>query len=180
MGESSMKVHDFKESLAKSYKWSDADWWEPTYRQAFPNFGHMLCVRDDGWAQRGGIDRVVVLTSGKTLAIDEKVREEDWPDILLETWSNRDRKIPGWMQKDLACDFIAYAFIPSQTCYLLPFLTLRRAWLTNGAEWISAAKHNEYGFRFVDSQNKGYVTRSVAVPIKVLMKSINDAMIINW
>lgn len=52
----------------------------------------MVSVRDDGWAQRGGIDRVITLACGRTIKIDEKVRKEDWPDILLERWSDEQRK----------------------------------------------------------------------------------------
>jgi hypothetical protein len=38
------------------------------------------------------------------------VRAADWPDILLEQWSDEERRKPGWVQKPLACDFVAYAF----------------------------------------------------------------------
>jgi hypothetical protein len=36
------------------------------------------------------------------------------PDFLLEYWSDYERRSPGWIEKDLACDFIAYAFVPSR------------------------------------------------------------------
>jgi hypothetical protein len=167
------QVHDFAASLARSHSYADAPWWLDVYRLAFPNLESMACVRADGWAQRGGIDRVLTLKSGKTIAIDEKVREEDWPDILLERWSDRDRRVPGWVQKDLACDFIAYAFAPSRVCYLLPFLTLRSAWRINGARWIA-------DYREVLAKNPNYTTASVAVPIEVLIRALGDAMRIEW
>ncbi len=88
-----MAVHNFNSDLEYSHSQSDAPWWEEVYRQAFPNFAGMVCVRNDGWAQRGGIDRVITLTSGKTLTIDEKVRREVWPDILLERWSDEARAL---------------------------------------------------------------------------------------
>ena len=118
-------THDFKQSLELSQATADEPFWEDIYRRAFHGFASMVSVRDDGWAQRGGIDRVITLNSGKTITVDEKLRETDWPDILLERWSNEARRIPGWVQKDLACDFIAYAFRPSRTCYLLPTLSVR-------------------------------------------------------
>lgn len=175
-----MTVHDFKTSLARSHEMEDAPWWEPVYRRAFPAFHSMMSVRRDGWAQRGGIDRVVTLKSGKTLTIDEKVRDSDWPDILLERWSDVGRKTPGWIQKDLACDFIAYAFIPSQQCYLLPFLTLRKAWIDNGREWVSFAEQRKNGFAIIDAKNRGYITQSVAVPKSELLKSLTDSMAVSW
>lgn len=167
------KVHDFQESLAKSHAQADAPWWTEVYRLAFPDLASAVCVREDGWAQRGGIDRVLTLQSGKTLTVDEKVRDEDWPDILLEYWSDEARQIRGWVAKPLACDFIAYAFIPSQTCYLLPFQTLRQAWRINHKLWVSQYKR-------VEAKNPNYTTVSVAVPTKVLMEALGDAMKIQW
>lgn len=167
------QVHEFNESLAKSQAQANAPWWLDVYRKAYPNLVSAVCVRDDGWAQRGGIDRVLTLESGKTLAIDEKVRGEDWPDILLEYWSSYESKTPGWIAKDLACDVIAYAFIPSKTCYLLPFLTLRQAWRLNHKTWVSQYKR-------VEAENPGYTTVSVPVPMDVLFKSLSDAMKVEW
>lgn len=167
------KVHDFAERLAFSHAQADAPFWLEVYRKAFPNLVSTVSVRNDGWAQRGGIDRVVTLDSGRTIPIDEKVREEDWPDILLEYWSDRDRKIRGWVCKELACEYIAYAFLPSQTCYLLPTLTLRRSWQINARDWIKR-------FKRVEAANKGYVTVSVAVPRDVLLVALTDAMRVTW
>lgn len=173
-------LHDFRESLALSHSQSDAPWWPVVYSKAFPAFASMTCVRDDGWAQRGGIDRVITLKSGKTVTVDEKVRKEDWGDIALERWSDRDRQKPGWIQKDLACDFIAYAFIPSQRCYLFPFLTLRKAWILEGRRWCELAAEGAGGFKIVEAKNRGYVTESVAVPTDILLAAIRQAMVVSW
>lgn len=166
-------VHNFQESLERSNNYTDAPWWVDVYRAAFPDLKSAVCVRDDGWAQRGGIDRVLTLGSGKTLSVDEKVREEDWPDILLEYWSDQGRKVPGWVAKELACDFIAYAFVPSQTCYLLPFQTLRQAWRRNCKSWVSQYKR-------VEANNGRYLTVSVAVPTDILLSALTDAMQVSW
>ena len=156
-----------------SQEQADAPWWIDVYREAFPDLASTVCVRNDGWAQRGGIDRVITLNSGKTLTVDEKVRDKDYPDILLEYWSSKEHKTPGWVAKDLACDFIAYAFIPSATCYLLPFQTLRRAWRKHHKEWVNT-------YYKAEAKNKGYTTISVCVPIEILMASLNDAMKVKW
>jgi hypothetical protein len=166
-------IHDFAQSLERSNSYSDAPWWELVYRRAFAGFAGMVSVRADGWAQRGGIDRVITLKSGRTVTVDEKVREKRWPDFLLERWSDEARGSPGWIQKDLACDFIAYAFVPDETCYLLPFLPLRKAWIQNGRDWC--ARHQE-----VRAKNHGYVTISVAVPIEEVLSAISVAITINW
>ena len=89
-----MTIHTFQDSLAKSHEQESAPWWREIYEAAFPNFASMVSVRQDGWAQRGGIDRVVTLKSGRVVTIDEKVRSESYADILLERWSDNDRKTP--------------------------------------------------------------------------------------
>ena len=170
-GFSVSRVHRFSESLALSNAFADAEWWIPIYRQAFPKLMTAVSIREDGWAQRGGIDRVLTLQCGRTYTVDEKVRTENWPDILLEQWSDEERRIPGWIQKPLACDFIAYAYAPTETCYLLPVAPLQRAWRQRGREWIVA-----YGTR--RARNPGYVSVGVPVPRDVLMQAIVDAMMV--
>lgn len=167
------RPHDFRRSLALSRSYVDAPWWVDVYRSAFPGLASAVAVPDDGWAQRGGIDRVLTLNSGRVVYIDEKVRERDWPDILLERWSDEAAKTPGWVQKPLACEFIAYAFVPSQTCYLLPAQTLQRAWRVHGRNWIDT-------YREVRADNGRYVTVSVPVPIPTLMTALSDAMTVRW
>lgn len=168
-----MTVHSFRESLARSNTYTDADWWPEVYREAFPTMQAMVCVRNDGWAQRGGIDRVLTLECGRTVTVDEKVREKDYGDILLEYWSNKERRVHGWVCKPLACDFIAYAVAPTKTCYLLPVLTLRRAWRLCGPEWVKTHK-------VCEARNEGYTTVSVAVPVGAVMDALKDASIVTW
>lgn len=164
--------HHFRTSLAISDSYRGAGWWIPVYQRAFPRLESAVAVKDDGWAQRGGIDRLVTLSCGRTFSIDEKVRLHEWPDILLEQWSDEARRIPGWVQKPLACDFIAYAFAPTGVCYLLPVPALQRAWRMFGRDWI---KH--YGKR--RAYNPGYVSVSVPVPKTELIWAIAQAMIVD-
>jgi hypothetical protein len=165
------RTHDFRTSLALSDSYADASWWMDIYRKAFPTLVGAVSVRNDGWAQRGGIDRVLTLACGRTYTVDEKVRTNDWPDILLEQWSDEERRKPGWVQKPLACDFIAYAFAPSRRCYLMPVALLQRAWRINGRKWV--ASHGQRRAR-----NPGYVSTNVPVPIPELERAITGAMLV--
>lgn len=165
------RTHDFAESLALSNRYADAPWWLDIYRRAFPTLVSAVSVRDDGWAQRGGIDRVLTLACGRTYTVDEKIRTNEWPDILLEQWSDEGRRIDGWVQKPLACDFIAYAFAPIRRCYLLPVAPLQRAWRLHGEVWVRSYGHRR-------ARNPGYVSASVPVPIRVLLREIMRAMIV--
>ena len=166
-------VHDFKTSLARSHSYADATWWTDVYRQAFPTMVHAHDVRQDGWAQRAGVDRQILLRDGTMIEVDEKVREIDYGDIFLEYWSDWERRIHGWVAKDLKCDFIAYAVAPTRTCYLLPFPLLRRAWNQHGRSWVAT-----YGRKEAD--NGHYVTFGVAVPVGVLLGALKDSMVITW
>lgn len=166
-------MNNFNRDLQYSHDKSDAAWWEDVYRAAFYDYHSMQLIKQDGWAQRAGIDRIVNLESGKRLTIDEKVRRQDWPDIVLEYWSNYEKQIPGWIAKGLYCDYIAYAFEPSQRCYLIPYHTLRIAWKRNGKQWVKK-------YPKVEAKNATYTTVSVAVPIDQLMSALKDAMLITW
>jgi hypothetical protein len=167
----SRRVHNFRDSLALSERYGD-DWWIPIYRRAFPSLVTAVAVQQDGWAQRGGIDRLLTLSCGRTFTVDEKIRTEDWPDVLLERWSDETRKLPGWVQKPLAADFIAYAHAPAATCVLLPVPALQRAWRQHGRQWAGL-----YGQR--RANNGGYTTVSVPVPRGVLMQAIVEAMFVS-
>lgn len=165
--------NDFGRDLAWSHAQSDDPMWEQVYRSAFPTFAGMQSVSADGWAQRGGIDRQVFLADGTVLKIDEKARRKVWPDFCLEYWSDEARRIPGWIAKPLTMDYLAYAFVPTRTCYLLPWHSLRRAWWLHRNDWVAQ-------YREVRAQNPGYTTVSVAVPINVVLDAIRDAMVVQW
>lgn len=175
-----MTVHKFDDSLARSHRYADAPWWGEVYRKAFPTMVTCADLRKDGWHQRAGIDRVLTLEDSTVVKIDEKVREETWPDILLEIWSRDWNGVPGWARKDLACDYIAYAMAPSRTCYLLPFQMLRRAVDQNYKAWDANARSKQFGFSWRKADNPGYVTWSIAVPTATLLNAIRDTMVIRW
>src|SRR5215831_21298796 len=98
--------HFFADSLGFSDALRDAPWWEACYRAFFPSFQCMASIKNDGWAQRAGIDRIVTLTSGRQLKVDEKARRVTYDDVFLEYWSSYERRVPGWVAKDLDVDYI--------------------------------------------------------------------------
>lgn len=172
-GEGSL-THDFQESLRRSHEASDLPIWLEIYRQAFPDL--MACVdhRQDGEHQRAGIDRSLTLANSKQILIDEKVRWKTFSDIALEYWSDRDRRIPGWVCKPLRADFICYAIAPLGQAYLLPVPQLQSAWRKYGTDWIAAYKPP------INAQNRGYVTVSCGVPVAVLFKAIGECLRIRF
>lgn len=145
--------------------------WECAYRQAFPTLVTMQSVRNDGWAQRGGIDRVLILASGQTLTVDEKIRRKAYHDVLFEYLHRHDngRRENGWIAKDLACNYIAYGWQTLGYAYLFPFQQLRRAWRDNRHEWVRDHFKSE-------ARNRSYVSIGVCVPIHIVLDAITDAM----
>lgn len=169
----SRRVHDFGQSLSSSKAQTNAPWWPIVYEKAFGPIASMVAVNEDGWAQRAGIDRLITLPSGRVIEIDEKVRFQDWGDICLEYLSDERRRTPGWVAKPLKCEFIAYAFIPSQRCFLLPTLGLQAAWREHSSKWIGTYKR-------VAAVNRNYTTVSVAVPIKTVLGAVARAACVSW
>ena len=162
-------IHNFSDSLERSKNQANAKFWNDLYETAFPDILTMASMRDDGWAQRAGIDRSITLKSGKTLWIDEKVRYVDYGDILLEYYSDYENKTLGWAVKDLASDYIAYAIVPKFIAYLFPFQDLKRAARKNMQKWV-----NQYGFQYAN--NVSYKTAFIPVPKIELFSELNKAM----
>lgn len=171
MGQPGVKTHDFRERLQFSEDASDAPFWDAVYRKAFPSMvWHNACPGNTE-GQHRGVDRMIYLRNDRILRIDEKKREKDYPDILLEFLSVDTKGTPGWIEKDLAIDYLAYAFMPSRRVYLFDWLMLRRAWIGYGERWKAK-------YRIVKAQNNGYCTHSVAVPISELHKAVANSRII--
>lgn len=164
-------THNFRDQLEFSQEASEESFWNAIYCKAFPSMvSHMPCPGDTA-SQRMGIDRIILLGNGRTLAIDEKKRKKDRSDILLEYVSNTKTGAPGWIEKDLAIDYLAYAFMPSKRVYLFDWCMLQRAWGYFGNQW--KRKYN-----LPPAKNEGYDTLSVAVPIPELRSAVSRSFII--
>lgn len=171
MGERSM--NNFHEDLQFSHSAEDLEIWGTIYAKAFPGLQTFTNSRQDGELQRHGIDRTLILQSGKAIYIDEKVRRKDYGDILLEYVSNDTKNTLGWCEKPLFCDYIAYAILPVKICYLLPVEPLQTAWGQNKIEWLE-----RYGVK--TAKNKGYNTLNCPLPVNVLFKSIGATLRIHF
>lgn len=173
-----MDHHDFQKQLQWSERAGHEPFWEAVYRKAFPNLVNLMPAGGDYESQRQGVDRVLLLSSGQVLKVDEKKRLERWPDILLEYVSVDRTNKPGWMECEKQIDYVAYAFMPDRRVYLLPWHLLRRAWIVHGEQWKQWGEDKVNGFRTVKAKNDGYFTWSVAVPIEKLYAAVNRASVI--
>lgn len=170
MGQSIIE-HDFRTSLRYSEAASDEPFWDEIYRKAFPNLVNHMLASGDTQSQRQGTDRVIILANNVVLKIDEKKRTEVYNDILLEYISVDTTGAPGWIEKDLAIDYLAYAFMPTKRVYLYPWIMLRRAWIHYKFEWLK-------DYKPVKAVNRGYNTFSLPVPIEVLKNAVSLASVI--
>ncbi len=171
-----MSAHDFKECLAFSHSFEDHPVWAAVYSKAFPDMIDFISYRQDGFWQREGIDRGVMLSNTKQIFIDEKVRGrskktgEVYDDIALEYLSDNARNTPGWVCKPLRADFIAYLIAPLGICHLLPVIQLQSAWVKHGEQWKEDAK------KHVWAKNRGYYTVSVPVRPEILYKAMGNQL----
>jgi hypothetical protein len=172
-------MNGFQECLDQSHKASDWSGWLTLYQSFFGQQITLVDHREDGWHQRAGIDRSIILPNSKQILIDEKVRGRNkktgrvYEDIALEYWSKVRERVKGWVAKDLACDFIAYAILPIGKCYLLPFVQLRQAWRRYHKEWVAT-----YGHR--DAENNGYMTRFCPVPADIVTTAISEISVVHF
>lgn len=162
----------FEQSYAIAENGKCEPFWNSVYKKAFLNMTNQMRGKTEKCnSQERGVDRIIYLENGKTITIDEKVRTRTYPDILLEYISNDQKNSPGWMEKDLSIDYLAYAFLDTKTAYLFDWRALKRAWTRYKKEWIAK-------YRRVEAQNLHYTTISVAVPIQEIRNKVSAAMII--
>jgi len=167
------KVHDFQERLKFSHDAEDLPIWEEVYSRAFPGMAGMVSHRENGFWQHAGIDRSVILMTGKQIFIDEKVRGKDYGDILLEYISNDKTGALGWVCKPLLADYIAYLIPSSGMCHMLPVIQLQIAWERNKGDWRKKYKN-------IIAKNKGYGTHSCCVPVNKIYPAIGAGLRINF
>ena len=169
--------HVFSESLSWAQEQEAAPWWAEVYGDFFRDYSHHTHILSDGWAQRAGVDHVITLKSGKVWAVDVKARDavkgKVYRDCLLEFISNDKKQTPGWVVKDLAADFIAYAIVPLRKVWLLSVPQLQRAWVTCSAEWTRPENIRK-------SPNNGYNTLNAPVDWRVLMEAMWMAGYTRW
>ncbi len=183
----SRNIHNFKKSLARSHAAEDLPCWGELYKEAFPTLQAVVNHREDGFHQRAGIDRSVILENSKQILIDEKVRYRNektgqiYQDIALEFLSSVESNVPGWVCKPLLCDYIAYAIAPLGICYLLPVIQLQKAWILFGEQWkLFGVDNGNKQFHIINALNSSngrrYTTRSIAVPVNELFAKIGQCL----
>lgn len=140
--------------------------------------------KTDTKTDKKGVDYIVTTSGGAEIYIDAKTRmpgaSRYWkngiPDLALEKYSVVEQKKVGWLFKksDIHPDYILFTFDRSDTdkCFLIPFHLLKKACYQKGREWFLKYPYRE--------QNNGtYKSSALYVPADVVIRAVNDAMILN-
>lgn len=156
-----MPINNFNDDL--SYSLDDNLLFDDLYRKLFPNVKKVKFANDFK-TQKSGIDKVLIFPNGNHVYIEEKKRRVDYGDILLEIWSDWEKRKRGWLYTSQS-DYIFYAIIPTAQVYILPTLILKLAWVSNQSIW-------ELNYKLIDAKNTNYTTKSIPIPPDVLFKAI--------
>jgi hypothetical protein len=123
---SGVREYRFDEELARSDSQAIA---ATVTRILIENIPGAIRVERAGHEQdRSGVDFWVVRQSGGRVGVDVKARQQDFryvgprkDDLALETWSNVERRVPGWsLDASKATDYVLWIW-PTQRWCLIPF-----------------------------------------------------------
>jgi hypothetical protein len=181
--------HDFATSLQFADANSSILQLELFYRHCFDHVETVEKVMGRK-LQRQGIDTILTLSNGKQIYMDEKIRENDYGDILLEefsVWRNYplihgerigEKQLatgwrgaglkPGWVSGNKKTDYIVYVVKPSRRVFFLPFLLLQRAWKSHYTDWLEQYKR-------IAVKNNGYVTTNIPIPTDILYRALFES-----
>ena len=162
-----MKVHRFEQS----HRWEQeqagflaalwAAWWPECSRTAV----------QDLQAQRSGIDATLSgwVMEGVAFSCDveEKVRDKDYGDVLLELVSDDVRGRPGWAVKGAESKLLLYAIRSTRRGWVFPMQTVQAVTRARRDEW-----QRRYGTRV--ARNATYRSINVPVPLREFVHAVDQ------
>jgi len=160
----SAAVHDFTAYLDRENLESTACCWTIIYRRLWPCYERMEIAPRGSAEQYAGVDRFVHLPGGNVLACQEKTRDRDYDDLLVEYlhMDNVGRTWPGWIEHSQGADYLVYVQRVRGHVLCWRIADLRRTWGLNGARWIKTLRqHKAYN-------TGGYYSVNLAVPLPML------------
>jgi len=137
--------------------------------------------RSTAKSDRNGVDWWVYRRGANALAIDAKVRDEDWSvkplpyradDLALETWSVVEAQVVGWTRNEnKSTDYILWLWKDTGRWCLVSFPMLCSVMQDNWEAWRQAYKHRQ---QFTPTNNGGYHSECVFVPRREIWKAIYE------
>lgn len=164
-------MHKFENSHRREQKTSREPFVSIAYEKYVADV-YLKGIIDTQWIQNGrqerGIDKILTLSDGSKLAIEEKFRYRGYNDIALEIYSSFENKAPGWAVKEIEADIVAYWIVPDHRVLIFNSNQLRSVLREHRTEWERLAATRQNGFRYADAKNPTYTTRSLCVPLIVM------------
>lgn len=137
-------------------------WVNHFYYLAFPGLRQVRSVSSKD-VQVIGVDKILRLRKQLRITVDEKLRKQSYPDILLEEYSNWELKKAGWLIGGSAADYIVYVVRPTKRIYIMPYHKLKASWDRNYEFWLK-----KYGRKFGTTEGTDgqvlYHTSNIPVP----------------
>lgn len=166
---------DFSERLAMSQGYTVSRDVKDILLAAIP--GSQSIEKASQSFDRMGVDWWVVMGDGHKLAVDAKIREEDWAskhpdedDLALETWSVIENQVVGWTRNpSKRCDYILWLWQDTGRHCLLPFPMLCSVFGQNWEDWTSRFKTRRQRTPWGGGQ---YHSECVFVPRRIVWREI--------
>lgn len=137
--------------------------------------GAQTVTRANRQDDKTGVDWWVKMASGASLAVDAKVREEDWAsrgkdDLALETWSVVECEVVGWTRNPAKrTDYVLWLWKDTGRYCLIPFAPLCAVFSDNWQTWAQAYQTNK---QHTPWNGNGYHSECVFVPRREVWKAI--------
>ena len=169
---STMAWIDENADSRRERKKKDLIGWIKTYELLFHQSLARHAFLEGKDVQQSGIDRIVKTRDGQTHTVQEKDRRNVWDDILIEWRHRRDngQTKRGWGFDSGMASMLCYVMWPDRD--VVPI----RAYLidyTNLATWFvdeHRQLHNTFGCKSSRSNNTGYATDNIPLPLGVLYR----------
>lgn len=157
-----MRTHDFNACLSGSMGIRRDLATRSELREYFGNPKDFVCNYAPRLTAYG--HDIDVVAWGRRYKIEEKRRERDYSDELLEDVSNSRTGRKGWTWRAAEVDYVIFTF-PTQPMHIWPGSKLQLAWERNRDDWI---------MRYVvkRARNHSYDTINVIVPTEELAAAI--------
>lgn len=137
-------------------------WILSKYKLAFPHCQQFVeCTTTR--RQKEGVDYYALFSDGSFLFIEEKVRWESYPDLLIEEYANWSKKTPGWgLDKSKKTHYLAYIIIPTSKIFVIYFPALQEFFIANHDYLLKYER--VFGKTYDDYRNLLYETSNIPVP----------------
>jgi hypothetical protein len=119
----------------------------------------------------GNADKMITKKDGTVIYVEEKVREKDYGDFLIEILSNVELKTPGWIEKDnCVSEYLIYFIKPTKIAYVMKFKDIQSEWRKHKSLWTllfptkTTLTQTEYG--------NIYHVKNIAIPFYAISSPI--------